>query len=182
MKQVDIKNIQEAGESQRLIPGGYICTITAVEDVPDKEYLRISFDIADGDFKGYATDSAKRLGSWPYDCQYIRSYKPAALPFFKRMCTAISKSNGNFIFDGGTVNSDEKTLIGKAVGLVLGEEEYIGNDGNLKTRVRVVGEHPVDNIKQGKFKVPPLKKLPDDDIPLNTPTISETSEPGGLPF
>ena len=99
------------------------------------------------------------------------------------MCSAISKSNGNFVFDGGQVNSDEKTLIGKRVGIILGEEEYIGNDGNVKVRTYVYSEKSVDDILKGNFKVPDLKKLPDEDIPEYKPEVTEnTSNSSGLPF
>lgn len=171
MKQVDITNVQEAGEGKRLPAGGYICEITKVEDVPEKEYLRIEFDIADGEFKGYFKELNASAGFWAG--RYIRSYKPKALPFFKRLCSAVSKSNGNFVFDGGQINSDEKTLVGKIVGLVLNDEEYIGNDGNVKTRLYVVGEHSISDIKDGKYKVPALKKLPDEDVPFKPAQVEE---------
>ena len=55
----------------------------------------------------------------------MKSYKPKALPMFKRFCSAVSKSNGNYVFDAGVVNSDEKTLVGKLIGLIFQEEEYV---------------------------------------------------------
>ena len=183
MKKLDLTNISEAGESKRISAGAYICKFVGVEDIPEKEYLKIDFDVTDGEFKDYFKESAERLGSWPYGGSYRRSYKPTALPFFKRMCSAISKSNGNFVFDGGQVNADEKTLIGKRVGIILGEEEYIGNDGNVKVRTYVYSEKSVDDILKGNFKVPDLKKLPDEDIPEYKPEVTEnTSNSSGLPF
>ena len=41
MKKINWKNVEEAKEFEKLPAGGYICGITAVEDVPEKEYLRI---------------------------------------------------------------------------------------------------------------------------------------------
>ena len=79
---------------------------------------------------------------------------------FKRFCTAVSRSNGNFVFDGNTVNSDESTLKGKKIGLLLGEEEYYGNDGEKKTRLYVVREFSIDKLKDQK--VPELKKIKED--------------------
>ena len=80
------------------------------------------------------------------------------LPMFKRMCSAVTKSNKNFIFDGNQ-HCDESTLIGKKIGMILGEEEYTGNDGSTKTRIYVAREISIDDLKAGKFKVPELKKL-----------------------
>ena len=53
MKNIDWQNVEEVKEYVRVAPGGYVCVITAVEDVPDKEYLRIEYDIAEGENKGY---------------------------------------------------------------------------------------------------------------------------------
>ena len=47
------ENVQEPTKFKRLAPGGYICAIKDVKDVPEKEYLEIQFDIVKGDEKGY---------------------------------------------------------------------------------------------------------------------------------
>lgn len=152
----NIAEVEEAGEGTRLPAGGYICRYTHVEDKADKEYLWMEFDIAEGEYKDYFTQLNERAGFWAGKC--IRSYKQTALPMFKRMCSAVSKSNPNFIFDGNQY-ADEGTLIGKKVGMILGEEEYLGNDGNVKTRLYVVRECNIEKIIEGDYKVPELKKL-----------------------
>lgn len=163
MRQVNLENVQEAGEFERLRAGGYVCKITKVTDVPVNEntgkgdYLQIEYDISEGPHKDYYKQMEENLKFW--GGRYIRSYKEKALPMFKRMCSAVSKSNPGFIFDGGKQNSDEQTLVGKYIGLVLGEEEYIGNDGSKKTRLYVNTEKDISDIRSGKFKVPELKKL-----------------------
>lgn len=160
MRQVNLENVQEAGNYEKLPAGGYVCKYTHVEDVASKEYLYMEFDIAYGDYKDYYKKLSEAMSFW--GGRVYRSYKDAALPMFKRMCSAVSKSNPGFVFDGGKVNSNEKTLIGKYVGLILGEEEYIGNDGNKKTRLYVHSECDINDIKAGKFKVPELKKIKDE--------------------
>ena len=165
MKQVNLDNVQEAGSRDRLPAGGYVCRYTKVEDVPDKEYLYMEYDIAHGEYKDYYKQLEESLQFW--GGRVYRSYKEKALPMFKRMCSAVAKSNPGFIFDGGKQNSDERTLVGKYVGLVLGEEEYVGNDGTTKTRLYVYSECDINDIKAGKFKVPALKNLKDDNsIPV----------------
>lgn len=178
----NIDSVQEAGDSRRLPAGGYICKYTNVEDMADKEYLYMEFDIADGEYKGYYKELEERLDFWGGRC--FRSYKEKALPMFKRMCSAVTKSNKGFIFDGNE-HADETTLIGKKVGMVMGEEEYIGNDGSVKTRLYVVKEVPVEDIKAGKFKIPEIKKLPDtagtskpsDDGFMNIPVDADEETP-----
>ena len=159
MKAIDLSNVQEAGDSKRPAPGAYVCTITSAEDVPAKEYLKLGYDIAECEFKGYYTKMREDHPDWTNAGTYYKSYKPTALGMFKRMCTSVSKSNGNFVFDGKT-NADEKTLVGKKIGLVLREEEYYSNDGEKRTRLIVNKECPVDEVPNQK--VPALKTIKED--------------------
>lgn len=154
MKNIDWNSVQEASDD-RLLPGGYVCGIIRAEDVPDKEYLRIEFDIAEGPFKNYFRSLRDRLGldSWPRGGVLIRSYKPKAQPFFKSFLTAVQASNAGYTF-----RNDETTLARKMVGLVLGEEEYEYN-GEVKTRLRVSSVRSVKAIREGDFKVPDKKLL-----------------------
>lgn len=146
-------NWRNAKTNDRLPAGGYVCRIEDVQDNPDKEYLYIEFDIAEGEYKGYYSQLASSFGFW--GGRFYRSYKDKALGMFKGFLLAVEESN-----DGYKFNNDESTLVGKLVGLILREEEYIGNDGNIKTRLKVSNVKNADAIRDGKFKVPPLKKLP----------------------
>lgn len=159
MKKLDITNVQEAGDFIKLSAGAYICKITKVEDFPAKEYLKVTYDIAQGEFAGHFDSIRKDHADWAWVGAYVKSYKPTALPMFKRFCSAVSKSNAGYVFDGN-INADEKTLVGKLIGITLGEEEYYGNDGEKKTRLYVSREFPIDQI--GKQKVPALKTLKDE--------------------
>lgn len=186
MKSIDLTNVQESTDRERLTAGAYICKITGVEDVPINpntgkgDYLRIHYDIAEGVFAGYYEGMREAHPDWTYVGSYIRSYKEAALGMFKRFCSSVSKSNGNYVFDGKT-NSDEKTLIGKKIGLVFQEEEYIGNDGSRKKRLIVNKEFPISEI--GTQKVPNAKLLPVEDTATKPDdsfmTVTDSEE---LPF
>ena len=180
MRKVDTTNVKESGDFTRPEPGPYICTITDVEDVESKEYLKVTYDIAEGEFKGYYGEMRSNNPEWLWAGAYVKSYKPAALPMFKRFCTAVSRSNGAFVFDGGEVNADEKTLIGKKIGLLIGEEEYYGNDGEKKTRLKVVREFSIDKLKEQK--VPKLKTIKDDEPAATTQTADDFANvPAGTP-
>ena len=103
---------------------------------------------------------------------------------FKRFCSAVSKSNNGYVFDCGSANSDEKTLVGKRIGLLFQEEEYYGNDGNLKTRLIIRSEFPIDKI--GEQKIPNIKKIKEetsdkksDDDFMNIPEGAEDDIPFG---
>lgn len=177
----NIASVQEAGDSKRMPAGAYICKYTKVEDNPKKSYLYMEFDVAEGEFKGYYEELENNIDFWAGRC--YRSYKEKALPMFKRMCSAVTKSNKGFIFDGNE-HCDESTLVGKKVGMILGEEEYIGNDGSIKSRLYVAREISIDDLKAGKYKIPEIKKVNEisedvkqnDDF-MNIPKDSDEETP-----
>jgi hypothetical protein len=149
-----------SGEFARPTAGGYICKIIDVEDVPmdskekDKgNYLRIEYDIATGEFGGYFKAQFDRWGG-NWFASFIRSYKETALGMFKHFTNCIEQSNAGYEWDW-----NEKGLIGKVIGLVLGEEEYQNNAGEIKTKLVVKNIATVEDIKNGNFKIPAPKKL-----------------------
>jgi hypothetical protein len=166
MKNVNWANVEENQEYKRLVPGGYVCGIVKVEDVEDKEYLKIYYDVTTGEFKGYFKELFDAKGFWGGN--FIRSYKETALSFFKGFLTAIEKSNPNFTVS--QFNNDISKLKGKLVGLVLGEEEYVSKDNEIKKRLYVAQVHGVEKIKANDFKVPELKK-----VELTTVSTADTT-------
>lgn len=176
MKNINLDEVQEAQEFSRLPVGGYICGIVRAEDVPEKEYLRIEYDIAEGENKNYYRKQAQRNPDWNWGGVLIRSYKEKALPFFKAFTTAVEKSNSGYKFD-----SDERKLARKMVGLVIGEEEYEKSNGDIGTRLYVASVHSVESIKEGKFKVPEFKRLPGSSA-TNAKGFEETVSDDDLPF
>lgn len=164
--------IQESGSFKKLPVGGYIVKILSAIDVPEKEYLRISFDIAEGPNKGFFAEEYKNDTredkKWPNAGTFVRSYKEKALPMMKGFTTAVEKSNKNY-----TWNFDESTLKGKLVGLVIGEEEFVNSSGKMRTRTYVNAVRSVDIIREGKFEVPELKKLSADKVAASAPAASQ---------
>lgn len=156
MKSINLDAVQEAQEFERLGPGGYVCGIVRAEDVPEKEYLRIEFDIAEGPFKNYFRSMRDRLAldKWPSAGTIYRSYKQSALPFFKQFITCVQVSNAGYVF-----KNDEATLARKLFGVVMGEEEYEKDDGTVGVRLKASTVRSVKSICEGDFKLPPLKKL-----------------------
>lgn len=180
MKKIEnFENVEvSTGDYKKVIPNGYVCRITEVEDFPfDKktqkgDYLKLEYDIAEGDLQGYYKEAFDRVGSWW--ASFFRSYKTTALGMFKHFINCVSESNPKF-----TWNWDEDTLRGQFVGLVLGEEEYKKNDGTVGTRLYVKDIKTVEEIRKGDFKVPALKKLPVEDIPTFTEITGDDDD---LPF
>lgn len=159
-----------ASDYKTLVPGGYICVIKDVINDENKHYLHILYDIADGDLKGYWDEYASRSGSWRGD--FYRSYKDSAAGMFKGFINAVEKSNPSF-----TWAWDEKALIGKLVGLVIGDEEYISTDGSVKTWPKVKNVKTVNDIKEGRFRVPETKKIEEESATTPPETVSVEEMP-----
>lgn len=171
--------IQEGGSFKRLMPGGYVVKILDVTDFPEKEYLKVSFDVCEGKDKDFFANEYKndtREGKrWPNAGSFIRSYKERALPMLKGFTTAVENSNKGYVWD-----FDEKKLKGKVVGLVLGDEEFVTNSGKVRTRTYVAAVRSVDAIRDGNFDVPELKKL--DASKVATAAATTSSAPFVDPF
>lgn len=175
MKNIDWNKVEEAKGFEKLPMGGYVCGITAVEDFPNQEYLKLEFDIAEGEYKNTYRQLYEARNFWAG--KFNAFYTEKGKGYFKSMLTAFEKSNKGFVF-----NNDEKTLKRKYIGLVIGYREYIGNDGTVKEGVDVQGYYSVDDIRSGNFKPPILKKLKENtSVQSNTDTL-DAVEDDDLPF
>lgn len=187
MKQIENwANIHESGSFHRLKPGGYLVKILNVQDVPDKQYLRISFDIADGSEKGFFKkqyDSDTRTErKWPNAGSFVRSYKDSAAGMFKGFIGAVERSNKGFAWAW-----DEKALVGKVVGVIIGEEQYQNQKGQVRDRTYVASIRSIDVIKSGEYEVPEKKLLDVAKATTATPApfdnpFAADAEPSVNPF
>ncbi|SHN77504.1 hypothetical protein [Desulfitobacterium chlororespirans] len=147
------------GEYEKLQLGGHVCVILKVS-VEEKEYgdlMRIGFDIADGPNEGFYDRQFQRKkqnnsdAKWPG--MYYQTVRKDDLRYFKGFIQAIEQSNLGYKWDW-----DEKTLNGKLFGGVFGEEEYVANDGSIKTAVKCFYVRSVEQIRKG-VDVPEIKRL-----------------------
>lgn len=165
------------GSFEQLPAGVYCCKICQVKDEPDREYLYLEYDIAEGEHKGYFERLSDRAGFW--GGRIYLSYKDKAESIFKRALKAINVSNGSYIFNpyGDGKNSDEKTLIGKIFWVVLHEEEYERNDGSIGTRITASATAFINEqqAKEGKFNKKLLEKTSARKRD-NAPTTAETPD------
>jgi hypothetical protein len=165
-----LSEVEEAMDFPKPGVGGYIAKIIKVTDNVNREYLDIEWDFAEGEFEGYYAELYERFGNW--SGRLIRSYKETALSFFKQFVTAVENSNPNFKFD----ETDEQKLVGKLVGVVLGEEEYENDKGETKIALKVKQIRSADKIRSGDFKIPEQTKretksleiapVSDDEVPF----------------
>ena len=153
MKPINWDAVEENQEYENVKPGGYVAKIFTAQDKPDKEYIEMCVDIAEGEYTNYYEELAKRKDYWAL--KLYRSYKDSALGFFKSFYKAVESSNPGYKW-----NNDERTLMGKYIGIILQEEEYEKNDGTTGTRLKISKTLPVADIRNGNFKVPVKKELP----------------------
>ena len=155
MKKVNWGKVDEAKSFEKPCAGAYSIRITNAVDVPDKEYLRIEFDFAEGDFKGYSA-SLVAAGYKPYS--FIRSYKDSARGFFKHFLNSLEHCNPKkFKADG--FDGNEQKLIGLYLCVILREEEYLASDGKVKLSTKVFKFLTPEDYRQGNFEVPDMKRL-----------------------
>ena len=172
----DFDKVQENGGGFKRIPdGAYIVGVKKVEDVSDKEFLRLELDICKGEYKNwyqqqYDADN-RETKYWPRDGVLVRSYKEKALPFFKGFITAVTKSNPKFEWKW-----NEQDLKNKVFGVVVGTEEYLKKNGGVGTRPYIDSVHSVEAIEKGDYTVPDVKKLDP------TKATSKPAEPFVNPF
>ncbi|MDA3780880.1 MAG: hypothetical protein PF487_11780 [Bacteroidales bacterium] len=172
--------------------GPQIVKIINVEDVVEKEYLRIEFDIAEGEFKDFFSEQFENFkkgddtDKWPGGGTVYRSYKNTAYQFFTAFIIAIEKSNKKFVW-----NWDETDLLNKLFVANFAEEEYLGDGAELKVSMKCRETRSTSALKEDKVRLLTIKKLPSSSKEQskpkersknqqNTPTIDVAED--DLPF
>lgn len=185
----DYSNVQAFdGDFETLPLGGHICVIkgTKIESYDWGEMLVLALDIDEGEHKGFYQRQYDRRKQDKPDAKWPGTYRQG-IPkddgsdkdnktkgFFKGMITCIEKSN-----PGYTWNWDEKSLAGKKIGGVFGQEEFIGTDGQVHLATKCVYVRTVDSIRKG-VEVPKTKVL--DNRPEPADSFFPPADDTPLPF
>lgn len=174
---------QAFGEFETLPAGGYKCLIKKVvceKASNEKEYLKIGFDIEEGEYKGFyqkkfdndtrSPEERKWSGIWTV---FTEGYNPGTTnPKFKGLITSVESSNANFKFD-----FDEQKLVNKKVGLVFREEEFLGTDGQVHIGVKPFFAISYDKAEEAK--IPNKKVLSDNQFDQAFDSAADNDD---LPF
>ena len=174
-------------DTRRLPAGGYVVRIDDVTEgawQSGRTYLDFKFDIAEGEYKDYYK---KQFEDSTLEDKKYKGHIRVQIPLddgseqdaytvrrLKTAITAIEHSN-----EGYTFNWDEKTLIGKTVGLLFRNKEYSwqGREGFWTEPFLFIS---ADRVREGDFEIPRDKLLEpkqvetrpafeaikDDDIPF----------------
>ncbi len=180
----------KVGEARILPAGGYICKILNAEETESrggKPMLKVSFDIDEGEFKGYFRDLFKgwkensddpATVKWPFTgTKWVMFYNSEGKTNrdFKSFCTALEDS-GTKVWINDTF--DVNGLRGATLGMIFRREEHEYNNAR-SWRTVPVGFRSVKTIEEGSFNVPEDKPLPE---PVLTETDSFTALDEDLPF
>lgn len=147
--------------------GGHICRIIgarATQSRNGNDMIEVAFDIAEnGDFDGMFKERFDSNRKTKPDCKWPNGgmFRTSILTkdgktsgYFKGLITAVEESNPGYNF--AATNGNEETMKGKLVGFNFGEEDYKGNDGNIRTAVKAAYAVSVQTVKNGIE--PPKKK------------------------
>lgn len=182
-------------EVEKLPIGGYIIGILSAEEINYSwgSVLEVKFDIANGEYKNFYTNQYKN--SQLEDKKYKGTYRMNipkedgsdmdewTIRKFKSDITAIEESNPGFHWAW-----DEAQLKGKKAGAVFHDKEWEFN-GNTGFYTALHSFRSIQQIKDGKFKIPKPKLLKKDTAQSTAygnggavSDFTELDDTGDLPF
>lgn len=154
------------GESMQLPAGCYVCIVKQAQQTESRNgrpQLAVLYDIAEGDQKGFYQaqfNNAKKMSS---DAKWKGVYKQVmdgnSVPFLKGLITSIEKSN-NYQFPWN-LEGNEKSLVGKKFGAVMGRREFLTQDNEKRFVTEIFQVRSLEGLKDAK--TPEDKLLSDDD-------------------
>lgn len=155
MKIMNWTGVEELTPFEKPPAGGYVIRIMDVEDVEDREFLNIVYDIIEGQYAAFYSDEWGLKNPWAH--RFVRSYKATAEGMFKQFLSRLEDSNPEWTVARWTQTCDPAGLIGLTLGVVFQFEDYTNDQGDDKERLNLCGVYSVDDIRAGKFKIPDRK-------------------------
>lgn len=172
MRSINWNNVQASNDSgfKRLPAGPYVARIIDAIDKPEKEYVEIIWDIAEGEHTAFYDDAWGQ--AHPFAHHLFMSYKEKALGMLKGRLEAIAASNPGFdpfaAWDAGRADMFK----GRLIGINLQEEEYEDREGEVRTRLNVCQVVGAQKVRDGLVVTREKKTL--DGKPA-TPPIAKAS-------
>lgn len=175
---INLSGVDSAGGFRRPEAGGYVIRITRAINNPKNTRIEMEFDITEGEFAGYYADLKSRAGFW--GGTFSKSYSPKALPFLKSFIELVQECNPDTtgLVIGDFEDIDETKLVGMVIGMVVGEQEYMGNDGKIKTRLDWYNADycTPDDIRAHNYTVPEFKPMEEKTAPAGA-RVTDTTQP-----
>ena len=187
MPYIDFSNVEETdmtsgGSFKKLPAGGYVAKIVDTEYIAERKRLWLVIDIAEGEYASYYAD-AWGIGH-PGTHRLMVSYLDSAKGMLLWRLNRLTEWNPGFDAIAASNGDNWEAFIGKKIGLVVGEEEYESNTGEVRTRLDWFHAKWMDpaQIRTRDFKVPDLKKLKAGDAPRNSARSAYAYDDEPLPF
>lgn len=153
------------GEFSQLPAGLYVCEILGVKQENYNGHARfiMQFDISEGEYKGFYKKQYEAEKQTSQNAKFRglhrQNMEDQGLPFFKGLMTSLERSNAGYHFPWGQ-DGNEKTLVGKKFGAVMGREEFLTSDGEKRMSTKIVQIRSVEGLKDAK--IPEDKLLQED--------------------
>lgn len=182
-------NRKTVSNYEQLPKGNYVCKIMGIEEVTSKNGnrgIKVSFDIAEGDYKDFyakkyqADDREDKR--WSPDAVYWISIPYDDCPGYIQdgwdtFWANVEDSNNGYVFNG-----NEKTVKGKTFGgfFRIEQTEY---NGRIYDHTRLAKTCIAQDVRDGKATWSPKDKLIDQSSGSNDDFIAiPESAPVDLPF
>lgn len=154
-----------SGNGRKMPAGGYVVRMKSAAIKTSRrgqQYLEIEYDVAEGEWSNHFQEISDRFGFW--SGKFSVFFEGKSKGFFKGFIEDVEASNPgvSLITPNGI---DEHKLNGLLIGIVLQEEEYMSNSGEIKTRLIRDKLMTVDRIREGDYTVPPKKEYESTVIP-----------------
>lgn len=155
---------ERTAAKETLPAGGYVAKIMDASAIHYDwgEVLKIDFDIAEGEYKGFfandyranTSDNKKWRGSYRItipdeSSQYFDSQRKS----FNNLIACLEETNAGYHFDW-----DESKLKGKGIGVLFRNKEWEYN-GSTGWTTECCAVTTAEDIRNGKFKTPKDKAL-----------------------
>lgn len=176
--------VQAGGDFTPIELGGHKLIIKKLEEMSasnGNKYLKVSFDTAPDDKQpGYYAEQYKN------DTRDNKKWGGVATLFptdkegktsktFKQFCTSIERSNNSKIKWGAGF---EASIVGKSIGGIFGEEEYLNPMNEVKTARKLFWWRSIDGIADAK--IPDKRTLNQDTTGYSTDKDGFMTIPEGI--
>ena len=147
MPNINLQGVEEsAGEGFKMLePGGYVCHITSVEPHEDKQYVRIYWDVHEGERARTYEDS-----QWPPSD--VASWKETALPMLKHKLHVLADDNPGFDAEDEFIHDRWENFKGKVFGAVVRKRLYTRSDGTDGEGIEIGTWKRAEEIRTGAWK------------------------------
>lgn len=168
------------GDYEQLPKGAYVLQAMQCDVCENStgQYLKIAFDVAEGEYKGYFANEYRNQQSQDkkWHCNFLVNVPKNdgteqdgwTKRRFKTIISNFEKSNPNTKF-----NWDERWFKGKLIGGLFNFRAYRKNDGNIGEAINCAQLIAVEKVRSGDYKLP-------EDKPLNKNTNNKYSSGGGV--